>query len=130
MAGCRSLDPRALRRSRVDLVSLSPTSASRSSRSRVRARGCAGGSLPGPQAGGGAGVGRRGRAGGGSVLPARVPRYDPADLEYLTLSGAVTWGRLTSNGFDEEDQERTAKRRQLPGRNPPLAFVLRGGLPA
>ncbi|HET6947211.1 MAG TPA: DEAD/DEAH box helicase, partial [bacterium] len=65
-----------------------------------------------------------------SVLPSRVRLYDPADLEYLTLSGAVTWGRLTSNGFDEEDQERTAKRRQLPGRNSPLAFALREDLPA
>ena len=28
------------------------------------------------------------------VLPARVARYDPADLEHLCLSGVVAWGRL------------------------------------
>src|SRR4029077_16285957 len=28
------------------------------------------------------------------VLPARVARYDPNDLEQLCLAGAVAWGRL------------------------------------
>ena len=67
------------------------------------------------------------------VLPVRVRLYDPADLEYLSLSGMVTWGRLTSNGggFDPDGvtTPRRTKRRQGPGRNSPIAFVLREDLP-
>ncbi|MGH2398812.1 MAG: Lhr family helicase, partial [bacterium] len=70
-----------------------------------------------------------------TVLPSRVRLYDPADLEYLTLSGAVTWGRLSTNGSvngsqDDEVQGRSSRRRQAPGRNSPLAFALREDLPA
>jgi ATP-dependent Lhr-like helicase len=70
-----------------------------------------------------------------SVLPSRIRLYDPADLEYLTLSGAVTWGRLSTNGFangaaGDEDPGRPSRRRQAPGRNSPLAFALREDLPA
>lgn len=65
------------------------------------------------------------------VLPARIRLYDPSDLEYLTLSGTVTWGRLTPTGGEPEDQlsARRSKRRQGPGRNSPLAFALREDLP-
>jgi ATP-dependent Lhr-like helicase len=66
------------------------------------------------------------------ILPSRVRLYDPADLEYLTLSGTVTWGRLAANGTpeaDENGQARRARRRQAPGRSSPLAFVLREDLP-
>src|SRR5439155_21465 len=31
------------------------------------------------------------------VLPARIARYDPADLDGLCLSGAVAWGRLATD---------------------------------
>ncbi len=68
------------------------------------------------------------------VLPARVRPYDPADLEYLCLSGMVTWGRLAPNGGSAGDDEETpssprGRRRQRPVRNAPLAFVLRDDLP-
>ncbi|HLQ64927.1 MAG TPA: DEAD/DEAH box helicase [bacterium] len=67
------------------------------------------------------------------VIPARVRLYDPADLEYLCLSGTVTWGRLnpTSIGASENGQEgaRRVRRRQGPGRSSPIAFVLREDLP-
>jgi ATP-dependent Lhr-like helicase len=65
-----------------------------------------------------------------SVLPSRVRLYDPADLEYLTLSGAVTWGRLSVNGAETEEDLGRARRRQPPGRSSPLAFALREDLPA
>lgn len=66
-----------------------------------------------------------------TVLPSRVRLYDPADLEYLSLSGMVTWGRLASNGVDADESSgtRRARRRQSPGRNSPIAFVLREELP-
>jgi len=68
------------------------------------------------------------------VLPARVRPYDPADLEYLCLSGMVTWGRLTPTGgaAPENGQPagRKSRRRQPPTRNAPIAFVLRDDLPA
>jgi ATP-dependent Lhr-like helicase len=68
------------------------------------------------------------------VLPARIRRYNPADLEHLCLSGVVTWGRLNSAGSaaDEEPGEVLPKartRRPGPVRNSPLAFVLREDLP-
>jgi len=68
------------------------------------------------------------------ILPGRVRLYDPADLEYLTLSGVVTWGRLTAHGPAEPEESdsgepRRTRRRQVPGRSSPLAFVLRDDLP-
>ncbi len=68
------------------------------------------------------------------VLPARIKLYDPADLEYLCLSGMVTWGRLTAEGGRADPDangspERTKRRRQGFARNAPLAFVLREELP-
>ena len=65
------------------------------------------------------------------VIPARVRLYDPADLEHLCLSGTVTWGRLSASGGMTEEQSETGKRtrRQGPGRNSPIAFVLREDLP-
>ncbi|MGH2405752.1 MAG: DEAD/DEAH box helicase [bacterium] len=70
------------------------------------------------------------------VLPSRVRPYDPTDLEYLSLSGTVTWGRLAAgagsqaNGDDTQESStaRNGKRRQRPVRNTPLAFVLRDDL--
>ncbi len=64
------------------------------------------------------------------VLPSRIRLYDPADLEYLSLSGMVTWGRLTANGIDHgDDKNGKRRRRQSPGRNSPIAFVMREDLP-
>ena len=67
------------------------------------------------------------------VIPARVRLYDPADLEYLCLSGTVTWGRLspTGTGASENGHEgsRRVRRRHGPGRSSPIAFVLREDLP-
>ncbi len=67
------------------------------------------------------------------VLPARVRLYDPADLEYLCLSGMVTWGRFaTDPGPSEPDgngsPQRAKRRRQGFVRNAPIAFVLREDL--
>jgi ATP-dependent Lhr-like helicase len=68
------------------------------------------------------------------VLPARIARYDPADLEYLCLSGVVSWGRLSRASDDQEELTgETApaplKRLNAPARNSPLAFVMREELP-
>ncbi len=65
------------------------------------------------------------------VLPARIARYDPADLEYLCLSGVVAWGRLSRASDEEELVEvvPVAKRRSAPARSSPLAFVMREELP-
>ncbi|HEY6104198.1 MAG TPA: DEAD/DEAH box helicase [bacterium] len=65
-----------------------------------------------------------------SVFPSRVRLYDPADLEYLTLSGAVTWGRLSVNSAESEEEIGKVRRRQPPGRSSPLAFALRDDLAA
>jgi ATP-dependent Lhr-like helicase len=66
------------------------------------------------------------------VLPARVRPYDPADLEYLCLSGVVTWGRLTPGGQPEDEAAApvpAARRRRVgPTRSAPIAFVLRADL--
>jgi len=72
------------------------------------------------------------------VLPARIRPYDPADLEYLSLSGTITWGRLAPSGHGEVNGDeahenggsRPARRKQRPVRNTPLAFVLRDDLPS
>ncbi len=66
------------------------------------------------------------------VLPARIERYDPADLEHLCLAGIVAWGRLR-NGATSAAEEgarapqpaRRARRLLGPGRNAPIAFLLR-----
>jgi len=71
------------------------------------------------------------------VLPGRVARYDPADLEHLCLSGVVAWGRLTHQPVETpEPGEATngaaparTRRGAAPGRQAPLAFVLREDLP-
>jgi len=57
------------------------------------------------------------------VLPARVVRYDPADLEHLCLSGVVAWGRLRPPPPSE------ARTMSGPARSTPLGFVLRDDLP-
>ncbi|HZT07492.1 MAG TPA: DEAD/DEAH box helicase, partial [Chloroflexota bacterium] len=67
------------------------------------------------------------------VLPARVSSYDPADLEQLCLAGVVAWGRLSSRPgptLDEEGGANGARRRKsAPGRQAPVAFLLRDDLP-
>jgi len=64
------------------------------------------------------------------VLPARIARYDPNDLEQLCLAGAVAWGRLRAGAPADEDEEQAGPRRaRTPNRAAPLAFVLREDLP-
>jgi ATP-dependent Lhr-like helicase len=64
------------------------------------------------------------------VLPARVAKYDPADLEQLCLAGEVAWGRLSVVPPAETEERAAApRRRQAPTRAAPLAFVLRADLP-
>jgi ATP-dependent helicase Lhr and Lhr-like helicase len=61
------------------------------------------------------------------ILPARIARYDPDDLEHLCLAGAVVWGRL---GVDPpSDDDAGPRRAKVPNRAAPLAFVLREDLP-
>jgi ATP-dependent Lhr-like helicase len=68
------------------------------------------------------------------VLPARVLPYDPADLEYLCLSGVVTWGRLTTGGQNDDEVQAPSghqirrRRRSGPTRSAPIAFILREDL--
>jgi len=68
------------------------------------------------------------------VLPGRVARYDPADLENLCLTGVVAWGRLTpkepdDNGGGNGNGHRPRRARQAPTRQAPLALLLREDLP-
>src|SRR5262249_53343291 len=64
------------------------------------------------------------------VLPARVARYEPNDLEQLCLAGAGGWGRRRAGAPADEDEEQAAPRRaRTPNRAAPLAFVLREDLP-
>jgi ATP-dependent Lhr-like helicase len=65
------------------------------------------------------------------VLPARVAKYDAADLEQLCLAGDVAWGRLAVTFTSDEDtsQPQATRRRQAPTRSAPLAFCLRESLP-
>jgi len=64
------------------------------------------------------------------VLPARVADYDPSDLEDLCLAGEVAWGRLrlVSPTVDEPSEPARERRRAVPTRSAPLAFVLRQDL--
>src|SRR6201999_1767471 len=70
-----------------------------------------------------------------NVLPARLAKYDPLDLEQLCLAGVVSWGRLSgrstgaAEALDETDGPGKRRRRQAPGRQAPLAFLLREDLP-
>ena len=63
------------------------------------------------------------------ILPARLYRYDPDDLDQLCLSGEVSWGRLrllaptTDDGSDPRPQRRVALTRAAP-----LALTLRESL--
>jgi len=64
------------------------------------------------------------------VLSARVADYDPTDLEDLCLAGEVVWGRLRlAPPIPEEGAEPARERRRaVPTRSAPLAFVLRQDL--
>jgi ATP-dependent helicase Lhr and Lhr-like helicase len=63
------------------------------------------------------------------ILPARVKEYEPADLEHLCLAGWVTWGRLRLNAdlpeMDDRNNESKRRRRSVPTRAAPIAFLLR-----
>jgi ATP-dependent Lhr-like helicase len=68
------------------------------------------------------------------ILPARINLYDPGHLEQLCLGGEVAWGRLrlATRVADEEAEGLTAlhgRRRAVPTRAAPLAFILREALP-
>jgi ATP-dependent Lhr-like helicase len=70
-----------------------------------------------------------------SILPARIERYDPADLEHLCLSGMVAWGRLRSDANQQLDTKpeltgNRGRRVLAPARNAPIAFLLRDQLDA
>ncbi|MFN2383854.1 MAG: DEAD/DEAH box helicase [Gemmatimonadota bacterium] len=61
------------------------------------------------------------------ILPSRVRDYDPAWLDQLCLSGALTWGRLVApapGGQTNGD----GRPRSGPVRSTPLAFLLRDEL--
>jgi len=66
-----------------------------------------------------------------SVLPLRIKDYDPSDLENLCLAGVVTWGRLKTHGElaeqspGKESGTRRRRRRLIPARTAPLAFLVR-----
>jgi len=68
------------------------------------------------------------------VLPARIERYDPADLEHLCLAGVVAWGRLRTESNDLDPpasgtgKRKIARRLLAPARNAPIAFLLRDEL--
>ena len=63
------------------------------------------------------------------VLPARVAKYDAADLEQLCLAGEIAWGRLAVTfSSDDEANPSPPRRRQAPTRSAPLAFCLREDL--
>ncbi len=62
------------------------------------------------------------------VLPARIARYNGADLEQLCLSGAVAWGRLCLRDDMAKDEE-MPRRRQTLTRSALLGLVLREHLP-
>jgi len=65
------------------------------------------------------------------VLPARIQKYDPSDLENLCLAGVITWGRLRvetespREGEPGQTWSKRKRRRRLPTRNAPIAFLLR-----
>jgi ATP-dependent Lhr-like helicase len=65
------------------------------------------------------------------ILPSRLERYDPADLENLCLGGVVAWGRLRGNIDPENPAAEPVKRGRrilAPGRNAPIAFLRRDEL--
>jgi ATP-dependent Lhr-like helicase len=64
------------------------------------------------------------------VFPARIARYDPADLENLCWAGEIGWGRLSLAPL-REDTERSpvgSARPIRPSRSAPVSFFLRADL--
>ncbi len=59
------------------------------------------------------------------ILPRRVARYKPEYLDQLTLSGEVSWGRLSPHPAFERTEEGHKGRRVRPTRVAPLALFLR-----
>ncbi|HZP42421.1 MAG TPA: DEAD/DEAH box helicase [Candidatus Binatia bacterium] len=69
------------------------------------------------------------RAWEAQVLPARVARYDPDDLEHLCLAGEIAWARLRADAPDDPPGAAPAVgRARTPTRAAPLGFVLREDL--
>ena len=63
------------------------------------------------------------------ILPRRVARYKPEYLDQLTLSGEVSWGRLSPHPAFERTEEEHKGRRVRPTRVAPLALFLREDAP-
>jgi ATP-dependent Lhr-like helicase len=59
------------------------------------------------------------------VLPRRVARYNPEDLDQLCLAGEVSWGRLSPHPAFDREEEPGQSRRVRPTRVAPLALFLR-----
>ncbi len=64
------------------------------------------------------------------ILARRITDYDPANLDQLSLSGAVGWGRLSPHPATLEDGAdgevgREHRRRVIPTRVAPIAFFVR-----
>ncbi len=65
------------------------------------------------------------------ILPSRLEKYEPADLEYLCLAGVISWGRLRGNTEEPESEDNQAaravhgRRTIAPARNAPIAFLRR-----
>jgi ATP-dependent Lhr-like helicase len=63
------------------------------------------------------------------VFPARLRRYDPADLDALCLAGLVVWGRLGPGG-PAPPEPGGVRRPGSVSRALPIGFLLREDLPA
>jgi ATP-dependent Lhr-like helicase len=71
------------------------------------------------------------------ILPARIDRYDPHDLEHLCLAGVLAWGRVkpgsAMNGDDcQQGSGPTRRNRRIlaPARNAPISFLVREDIDA
>ncbi len=61
-----------------------------------------------------------------SLLPARVPNYDPRWLDNLCLAGIVGWGRISPHpAWQKTDGSASAPRRVIPTSAAPITFFLR-----
>lgn len=61
-----------------------------------------------------------------SLLPARVPNYDPRWLDNLCLAGIVGWGRISPHpAWQKTDGSASAPRRVIPTSAAPITFYLR-----
>ncbi len=61
-----------------------------------------------------------------SLLPARVPNYDPRWLDNLCLAGIVGWGRISPHpAWQKTDGSASTPRRVIPTSAAPVTFFLR-----